>query len=264
MAEVNELSALRRNLRLINQEATDPATLGPIIGYTQEQLPCLLEACEPLPDIVDNILHYASIAIETTPEHPPDDLTRDESASIRLYTMEWNDQKPSLYSVLNRTLRTEHRDKLRPWFKYLALFLTALVKLPCAASQAVWRGVAQDISDKFPRGTNVTWWSFSSCTTTLTVLDSDLYLGNAGSRTLFSIEVFNARNVSAHSYFQMEDEILLLPGTYMEVRSQLHPAAGLHIIHLKQKIPEKVLLEPPFPGIFHRTNDWCALKYFFV
>ena len=251
MAEKNEQPLRLRNIRLINQEIKDQPILGPIVGYTQEQLPSLLEACKPLIDVVDNILNYASIAIETTPEHPPDDLTQDESASIRLYTMEWNNKKPSLYSVLNRTLRTEHRDKLRPWFKYLALFLTALVKLPCAPLQVVWRGVAQDISAQFPRGTDVTWWSFSSCTTTLTVLENALYLGNTTNRTLFSIEAFNARNVSAHSFFQTEDEILLLPGTYMEVRSQLHPTTGLHIIHLRQKIPEEVLLEPPFPGIFN-------------
>jgi NAD:arginine ADP-ribosyltransferase len=251
MTEVDALSPRRRNIRLINQETKEQPILGPIVGYTQQQLPSLLEACKPLIDVVEDVLHYASIALEKTPELPPDNLTHEESAAIRLYTMEWDDQTPSLYSVLNRTLRTEHRDELRPWFKYLALFLTALVKLPCAPLQIVWRGVAQDISAQFPPGTDVTWWSFSSCTTTLTVLENALYLGDATNRTLFSIEEFNARNISAHSYFATEDEILLLPGTYMEVRSQLHPTAGLHIIHLKQKIPEEVLLEPPFPGIFH-------------
>ena len=254
MTEVNVAPPRRRNHRLINPDAKDPPLLGPIVGYTQEPLPSLLEACKPLTDILDNMDYYVSIALERTPEHPPDDLTHDESAAIRLYTMEWDESKPSLYSVLNRTLRTEHCDKLRPWFKYLALFLTALVKLPCAPLQVAWRGVVQDISNQFPRGTDVTWWSFSSCTTTLTVLENALYLGNATNRTLFSIEAFNARNVSAHSYFQTEDEILLLPGTYMEVRSQLHPAADLHIIHLRQKIPEEMLLEPPFPGIISKIK----------
>ena len=256
MAEVDELPLRRRNHRAINETSKDPSILDPIIGYTQEQSSSLLDACKPLTDVVDDILNYVSVALEMTPDHPPDDLTHDESASIRLYTMEWRNKKTSLYSALNRTLRLEHRDKLRPWFKYLTLFLTALVKLPCALPQIVWRGVAQNISDQFPRGAAVTWWAFSSCTTTLTVLENALYLGNATNRTLFSIEVFNARNVSAHSFFQTEDEILLLPGTYMEVRSQLHPAADLHIIHLKQKIPEEVLLEPPFPGICSKINGF--------
>jgi hypothetical protein len=74
-------------------------------------------------------------------------------------------------------------------------------------------------------------------------------LGQTGNRTLFSIEALNARNVSAHSLFKTEDEILLLPGTNMEVRSQLNPSSDLHIIHLRQIIPTTVLLEPPFEGM---------------
>jgi hypothetical protein len=198
--------------------------------------------------IVDDIHKYVSIAIETTPNSPSDGLTCDESAAIRLYTMEWADEHTSLYCLLNRTLRASDRNSLRPWFKYLKLFLTGLVKIPCAPPQNVWRGVRQDVTEAFPPGAEVIWWSFSSCTTTLTVLESDLYLGHSGKRTLFSIEVFNARNVNAHSFFKTEDEILLLPGTFMEVRSQLHPTADLHIIHLRQKMPETMLLEPPFEG----------------
>ena len=264
MTDLNELDPRRRNFRLINEESIDSSVLGPIIGYTDQQSSSLLDACMPLTHIVDGILSYAATAIERTPKHPPDDLTRDESASIRLYTMEWNNNKTSLYSLLNHTLRAECRDKLRPWYKYLTLFLTALVKIPCAPPQVIWRGIAKNISANFPPGSDAIWWSFSSCTTTLTVLESDLYLGNAAERTLFSIEVFNARNVSAHSYFQNEDEILLLPGTYMEVRSQLHPTSDLHIIHLRQKVPDTVLLEQPFPGIFNRKRLSCNPAYLSV
>jgi hypothetical protein len=75
-----------------------------------------------------------------------------------------------------------------------------------------------------------------------------MYLGNSGNRTLFSVEVINGRTIRAHSYFVTEDEILLLPGTYMIVQSQFSPAPDLHIIHLKQQIPNEMLLEPPFEG----------------
>ncbi len=75
-----------------------------------------------------------------------------------------------------------------------------------------------------------------------------MYLGNTGDRTLFSVEVINGRTVRDHSHFVTEDEILLLPGTHMIVQSQFSPAPELHIIHLKQVIPEEVLLEPPFEG----------------
>ncbi|CAF1660384.1 unnamed protein product [Adineta ricciae] len=166
--------------------------------------------------------------------------------------MEWDTaaDKPrsSLYSQLNRTLKQVDRTKLRPWFRYLKLFLTALAKLPCAPHQTVWRGVRKDQSADYPPGAEVTWWAFSSCTTSLNVLESDLYLGNAGTRTLFSIETINGRTIRSHSHFTTEDEILLLPGTYLEVKSRLNPAPDLHIVHLQQKVPPHILLEPPFPG----------------
>jgi hypothetical protein len=75
-----------------------------------------------------------------------------------------------------------------------------------------------------------------------------MYLGNVGERTLFSVESINGRKIHAHSHFDYEDEIILLPGTYMEVQSQLSPAPDLHIIHLKQIKPTEALLELPFEG----------------
>ena len=93
------------------------------------------------------------------------------------------------------------------------------------------------------------WWSFSSCTTTLKVLENNMYLGNTSNRTIFSVEAINGRTIHAHSHFNVDDEILLLPGTRMVVQSLFSPRAGLHMIHLKQIRPEEVLLEPPFEGI---------------
>ena len=87
--------------------------------------------------------------------------------------------------------------------------------------------------------------AFSSCIPILSVIDSELYLEQTGERKLFSIEVFHGRNVRAHSIFDTEDEILMLPGTYMEVLSRLDLGPDLHIMHLKQKRPHLVLLEPP-------------------
>ena len=64
-----------------------------------------------------------------------------------------------LYSHLNRTLKLVDRTKLRPWFRYLKLFLTALAKLPPAPRQTVWRGVKKNHSDEYAPGTIVTWWA---------------------------------------------------------------------------------------------------------
>jgi hypothetical protein len=234
-----------------NTTDTKEPQLGPIIGYADEPLLPLSEACIPLIGIVDDVLSYAKRAVERTPATPPDGLTIDESAAIRLYTMQWAGPRRSLYSMINRTLKYSDREELRPYFKYMKLFLTALIKIPCAPPLTVWRGVTKDLSAQFPPGSSVTWWAFSSCTTEMTVLEDNVYLGDSGNRTLFSVEAINGRTVRDHSDFVTEDEMLLLPGTHMTVQSQMIPAPDLHIVHLKQVIPEEILLEPPFEGIFN-------------
>ena len=234
--------------RTMSVSSSTETDLGPIIGYANEPLLPLFKACAPLADIIQNITFYAQAALNETPEQPPDGLTIDESAAIRLYTMQWDRSYRSLYSMLNHTLKNSNREQLQPYFKYLKLFLTALAKLPCVPSLTIWRGVTKDLSAKFPPGTPVTWWAFSSCTTELTVLESNVYLGSSGDRTLFSVEAINARRINDHSHFVEENEVLLLPGTHMIVQSQFSPAANLHIVHLKQVIPQETLLEPPFEG----------------
>ena len=238
--------------------------LIPIVGYAEEPLLPLAEACAPLIDIIHDLMFYVQMALDGTPAVPPDELTVDESAAIRLYTIEWTGPHRSLYSMLNYTLKNCDRQDLVPYFRYMKLFLTALVKLPCIPPLTVWRGVTKDLSAEFPPGTPVTWWAFSSTTTELTVLENKMYLGDAGSRTLFSVEVINGRTIRAHSHFVTEDEILLLPGTHMIVQSLFSPASELHIIHLKQVIPEQMLLEPPFEGYLNNLLIYFKLSYFYI
>ncbi|CAF4200718.1 unnamed protein product [Rotaria sp. Silwood2] len=175
-----ELRVQHRSSRLIIPDVEDSKEVGPIIDYADEPLLPLVDACRPLVPIIFNILAYVSSALQSTPDTPSDGLTRDESASIFLYTMEWEDEHRSLYSILNETLRTADREQLQPWYKYLKLLLTALVKIPCAPQMTVWRGIKKGLHLEFPRGTSIVWWSFSSCTTTLPVLENDLYLGYEG------------------------------------------------------------------------------------
>ncbi|CAF1034922.1 unnamed protein product [Adineta steineri] len=219
---------------LINYIGTN---LDPLIEYAEEPLLPLYKACAPLENIIDDLSLYIKLILDETPEQPSDGLTIDESAAIRLYTFEWNVSYRSLYSMINRALKNNDHEALRPYFKYLKLFLTALVKLPCVPPMTVWRGVTRNLTVEFSVGTQVIWWAFLSCTTEMTVLENELYLGNSGNRTT-------------------EDEVLLLPGTHMIVQSQLSPAPDLYIIHLKQVRPEKVLLEPLFSGM---SKNICYL-----
>ena len=235
---------------------------APVVGYAKEPILSLFQTCAPLADTIHNLKFYVQMALNETPEQPPDGLTIDESAAIRLYTIEWEKPHRSLYSLLNYILMKNDRELLRPYFKYLKLFITALVKLPCTPQLTIWRGVTKNLSEQFLTETPVTWWAFSSCTTTLPVLKNNTYLGNTGDRTLFSVEAINGRRISAHSHFVTEDEILLLPGTHMIVQSQFSPGDNLHIIHMKQVIPEEMLLEPPFEGNFNASNHLSPITIF--
>ncbi|CAF1542186.1 unnamed protein product [Rotaria sordida] len=75
-----------------------------------------------------------------------------------------------------------------------------------------------------------------------------MYLGSSGERTLFSVETINGRSISAHSHYDNQEEVMLLPGTRMTVKMQMNPSLDLYSIHLVQVIPDEILLEPPFEG----------------
>jgi len=121
-----------RNRRVVensNEESTPENTdtnnendiekdLGPIIEYAQVSLLPLFKACAPLEDILHNLSFYVQMALNETPEEPHNGLTIDESAAIRLYTIEWSSPHRSLYSMLNHTLKREDHEHLRPYFKY--------------------------------------------------------------------------------------------------------------------------------------------------
>lgn len=263
MLGVNARRLRRMDSRLVIDHIEESEKPSPISGYAQEPLLSLADACESLMNIVDNIMTYVMVALKDTAHFPTDGLTRDESASIRLYTMEWDEGQLSLYCILNKTLKDADRSNLQPWLRYLKLLLTGLAKLPCESPQTIWRGV-RDLNGELTPKTQMTWWAFSSCTKTLSVLENDVYLGTVGERTLFSIEALNGRNIRGHSHFGDEDEILLLPGTRVEVLSRIKPADNLCIIHLKQKSPNKMQLEPPFEGIWKFFNTLFELNIFLL
>ena len=121
--------------------------------------------------------------------------------------------------------------------------MIGLSHLP-SIKRTVFRGVKNDLSLKHHEGDQFFWWGFSSCTRTISVLKSDQFLGNNGTRTIFHIECLNGKDIRRHSYYQKEDEILLLPAIYLEVVSNFEMAPGLHAIQLKEIEPEFAYLEP--------------------
>jgi len=119
------------NHRLLSNPKDEPKRmLKSISHYDREPLVTLEEACKPLETILDDELPENIKIAKLNSKHPKNHLSVDESASIHLYTMEWNERENSLYIILNKTLREPDRAKLRPWYRYMKLLLTAFFKLP--------------------------------------------------------------------------------------------------------------------------------------
>jgi hypothetical protein len=140
--------AASRHTDLLGEPLTP--LLTPITGYQYIPLVTLEESVKPIAHLFDKI----EIKIFMTKRgmtNPADGLSKDESRSIHLYTMPSDSGLP-LFQVLNKVLRDEDRQTLKPWFPFLKLFLTALGKLP-SQQMIVWRGVrGVDLRSKYPVG----------------------------------------------------------------------------------------------------------------
>ena len=206
--------------------------LLPIDGYQNVPLMKLEDAVKPIASLFpgDSLSANVWTVIERCKE-PADGLSQDDSASIMLYTIEWAVPEQSLYHILNQTLRLEARDQLKPWFAYLRLFIGALLQLP-PINSTVYRGVKNDLSGDYQQETKLIWWGLSSCTDAINVLQSEQFCGTTGTRTMFHIKCLSGRSIKNHSYYHVEDEVLLLPGRYLQYRGHYGAADGLCIIQL--------------------------------
>ncbi|CAF0994686.1 unnamed protein product [Adineta steineri] len=217
--------------------------LSPLWGYDAVPVVSLEEADKPLVSLLPAVQSYAYIAKQKCMK-PADDLTQNESAAIMLYTMGWEPLDQCLYHALNTILRSEDRQQLQPWFHYLKLLLTALSQLPPMMPRTLYRGIKLDFSNKYSMNEKLVWWSFTSCTKSINVLSSELFLGKTGSRTMFAIETNSGINIRNHSFFKKEDEVLLLPAREFKVRGRLDQGGGLYVIQLKEIQPPAPLLQP--------------------
>ena len=109
-----ELLLHERNRVTADVDIDSHPGLNPILGYAKVPLLPLVKACAPLNHIIHDSPAYVQLALYETPKIPPIGLTVDESASIRLYTIEWNKPHRSLYSMLNYALKTDDREDLQP------------------------------------------------------------------------------------------------------------------------------------------------------
>jgi hypothetical protein len=202
-----------------------PTQLPPVYGHKTHPLLPLREALDPLVPQIQELDYFIKIAKNQC--HFPSEygLTRDESAAVYLYTMDWG--KQSLYRELNKILRIEDRSVLIPWHGYLKLFDTAVQKLP-DLQKTVWRGIDANVSKNFKENDEMIWWTFSSCSCSLNVVED--FLDNTS--TLFMIEAKNAKDIAAYSNFPKEEEVILGLGTRLRVTSNIPHRSSLNIVHL--------------------------------
>ena len=87
--------------------------LPPIRSFESEPLVSLEEATKLLIGVVQEFEHMLDI-VKDHNSKPKHDLSKDESWSITLYSLEWNPRENSFYFILNETLRDKRRETLLP------------------------------------------------------------------------------------------------------------------------------------------------------
>lgn len=204
----------------------------PIEGYANLPILPLELAVEPLMHILPSIQIYVGKA-KSKCLNPAHGLTSDQSASIMLCTMRWQPLDQCLSFVLNTTLRSTDREKLKPWLSYLKLLLTSLDHLP-SFHRTIYRGIQSDVSAQYSKDRSIIWWDFTLCSTTIDQLYSKKYLNRKDTRTIFTIECYSSKDISKHTFDSSQDFILLLPATQLQVIRCLKQKPNIHWIRLSE------------------------------
>lgn len=209
-----------------------------ILNDLMSQSPVPLEdALRPLMDKINRLSYYIKVAKANCCYPSEHGLTRDESAAVFLYTMEWGNQ--SVYRMVNEALRTKELNIIKPWFQYVKLFITAILKLPAYTGNA-WRGENHSITQRFQKNHKCIWWTITSCSLTLDIMDE--FIGDQG--TFLAIEVKNARSIIGYSYHPQEEEVILLPGTSLQVlNTPFNDCSNMCVVSLKVINEDNLLRE---------------------
>ena len=131
-------------------------------------------------------------------------LSADQIAAIQFYT-----QESPFYSILNVRLRDRDRVPLIPFLPFIKLLLSGLYTLP-RHSVTVFRGVKKNLKEIYLPNKPKVWWSFSSTTRALQVLESENFVGKKGDRTMFHIHTTAAIDIGPYSAFPNEQELVRL------------------------------------------------------
>lgn len=210
--------------------------LPSIEGVMSLPVPTFADAAAPVTKVHPSLSSFVQRSLSFAKKLEARDgaeLTDDEVAALYLYTTE-----SPLYRQLNASLRDRDRAKVRPYFGYLRLFLSALSKLK-GSTASLYRGVRGDLRAQYAEGSTITWWGVSSCTPKLAVATG--FLGGSGRRMLFEVTPGAAYSIRRFSAFTGEEEFILPPGSRLAVEKVEHDASGLSKVKLRE-LPEQRLL----------------------
>lgn len=234
--KINKMAPIRRFL----DAAEEPLRKwSPIEGLKQQSLLSIEQATKDLNQQFNGLDKWIKQAKQNQFDHI-DNLNIDERAAIYLYTLEYTDSDENICIQLNRALRSGLPDTLRPWLSYLKLFIIALEKL-APFQGTVYRGVHGDFSGQYHD--EYVWWGFSSCTETLSTLET--FLNQTDVYTIFEIKCINGRSIRNYSFNELHNEVLLTPGACLRVIRRHSPEKRIHVVVLQEIPGSEQLLSVP-------------------
>ena len=221
----------------------------------------LREAGVPNHDIVlDNAMEYADNARDD-PEIASLGLTDDEAGAISCYTLQSAKGVKSPYDIINYGLAgSRDRTGLFSTRKLIYLLLSGLRKLPRtrpSRGQMFYRGIRLRVPrtkeeanghQYYGDGRTVTWWGFTSTTTSLKATQN--FIKGAQASTLFNIggEDLWGYDIKAFSPFKKEEEVLLEPETKIFIKEDGNIELGTTlVIHVTIQKFEHLVLEDIIP-----------------
>lgn len=223
--------------RILGAQDEPTAVHRPLDGFETVKLVSFEEPCVPIGPLLASLPTYIHKCTELVRERatvpPVNRVDRDSACALTLYTAGWDEPKESFYFKLNAGLRAQDGSLIHPFLRMLKLCMRGLTHLEPYVGN-VWRGVHTNMCAQYPLHEEVTWWAFSSATTTMRVLEEPQFLGPTGERTLFMISTSNGYNIQNFSFVESETEILLPPGLTFKVTGHINVGNGLTIIQMQQ------------------------------
>ena len=157
-------------------------------------------------------------------------------ANIAMYTTELG-QGESPYAACNRALRDADSVQCKPFVPFIWHLTHALARCEPYDGDTVYRFVNVDLSAQHLPGSEVTWSSFISCTTSMDELRA---AGMTGSGTTFAIRLTTgrARSISRYSLMPIEGEVVLPVFSRFRVL-ELEPTGNGRVLIRLEELPPR-------------------------